>query len=66
MQRYYSNIYWHFTGSPDNLDWHNVKSPEDILTLGGRTKSEAVSFNILDKILQSNKLLATCDEKIIT
>lgn len=64
MQRYYSNIYWHFTGSPENLDWHQIKSPEDILKYGGEPKSDDRCFEIFQQILASRKLLAASSEKI--
>ncbi|MEQ6377330.1 abortive infection system antitoxin AbiGi family protein [Bacillaceae bacterium S4-13-58] len=64
MQRYYSNIYWHFTGSPENLDWHRIKSPQDILKYGGEPKSDERCFEILQKILSSRELLASSSEKI--
>lgn len=64
MQRYYSNIYWHFTGSPNNIDWHKVGRPMDILTLGGKPKTDNDSIDILGKILETEKLLANCDEKV--
>jgi hypothetical protein len=63
MQRYYSNIYWHFTGSPENIDWSKVKKPQDILKFG-HPKKEEQSVEIMFKIIESQKLLATCYEKV--
>ncbi len=60
MQRYYSNIYWHFTGSPD-VDWNIVTMPAEIK---GKAKSPEVSKNTLIKIILSQKLLAGVPEKI--
>ncbi|WP_047155210.1 abortive infection system antitoxin AbiGi family protein [Aneurinibacillus tyrosinisolvens] len=62
MQRYYSNIYWHFTGSP-NVNWHLVKKPGDIQKYGV-PKLDREAVDILLRILQSKKLLAKCTEKI--
>lgn len=62
MQRYYSNIYWHFTGSPE-IDWHKVTRPEDIVKfkepLGDREAA-----GILTQILESHRLIASCTEQI--
>ncbi len=63
MQRCYSGIYWHFTGSPKEIDWGAIRRPADILRHGQpRTDDDAV--DILLKILESQKLLATCSERI--
>jgi hypothetical protein len=62
MQRYYSTIYWHFTGSP-NINWRSIKQPEDILKLG-KPKSEEKCVSILKKIVESKRLIATCTEQI--
>jgi hypothetical protein len=60
---YYSNIYWHFTGSPENIDWSKVKSPKEILDFG-MPKDDNKSIEVLFKILESKVLLATCKEMI--
>jgi hypothetical protein len=60
---YYSNIYWHFTGSPENIDWSKVKSPKEILDLG-MPKNNNKSIDVLFEILESKCLLATCQEWI--
>lgn len=62
MQRYYSTIYWHFTGSPD-IDWNNVKSPEDMLTQG-KPKPDEQAVKILKEIICSKTLKATSIEKL--
>lgn len=61
MQSYYSNIYWHFTGGPE-IDWETVRMPKEIK---GNKKPCAKSVDILNKIIASRKLLATCTEKIL-
>lgn len=63
-QRYYSNVYWHFTGSPQGVDWFLASSPKDILDQGAVLDSERAA-QIAIEILESRKLLATCTEKII-
>ncbi|WP_027339074.1 abortive infection system antitoxin AbiGi family protein [Halonatronum saccharophilum] len=60
MQRYYSKIYWHFTGSPD-VNWSKVKMPKEI---EGEYKKASESVEILKLILASKKLLAGSPEKI--
>lgn len=60
---YYSNIYWHFTGSPRGIDWSKIFCPKDILAHGD-TKSDEDSFSIARKILTTRNLLATCKETI--
>lgn len=61
----YSNIFWHFTGSPTIKDNANVYKPTDLIK-GKRTpKSEVNSIKKLKKILKSKTLLATSREKII-
>ncbi len=62
-QRYFSNIYWHFTGSPDNVNWSDCKKPKDILKYG-KPKDEVKAFDIAIKILSSQVLKATCIENI--
>ena len=61
MQRYFSNIYWHFVGSPDGVNWHNVRKPADITN---KPKELNECLCIVEKILGSKKLLATCTERI--
>ncbi|MFW6030843.1 MAG: abortive infection system antitoxin AbiGi family protein [Halanaerobiales bacterium] len=60
MQRYYSKIYWHFTGSPD-INWSEIKMPKEI---EGKYKKPAESVEILKLILSSQKLIAGSPEKI--
>jgi hypothetical protein len=62
-QRYYSNIYWHFTGSPRQVDWARCRKPKDIL-LQGKPRPPEDALQTLFEILESKKLLATCTERI--
>jgi len=62
MQRYYSNIFWHFTGSPPEVDWSEVREPKDIK---GECKTPEQSVDILKAILSSQKLKATATEEIL-
>lgn len=63
-QRYYSNIYWHFTGSPKGIDWRKVRRPFDIATQGPILDS-ATATSILKLILTSKKLLGSCTERVV-
>jgi len=63
MQRYYSNLYWHFTGSPTGIDWHRVSKPADIIAQG-EPKPAATAFDIAVKILDSGTLRGSCTERI--
>jgi abortive phage resistance protein AbiGi (putative antitoxin) len=60
---YYSNIYWHFTGSPEGINWNEIYSPNDILK-HGNIKPIDKCFEILCAILESKCLLATSNETI--
>lgn len=62
-QRYYSNIYWHFTGSPKGVDWSIARCPKDI-TNQGAVLDDSVAAETLILILDSKSLWATCTEKI--
>ena len=62
-QRYRSGIFWHFTGSPNNVDWGRVTKPGDILKQGTPTSDEEAVSTAL-KILQSKKLKGTCQERV--
>lgn len=64
MQRYYSNIYWHFTGSPKGIDWREVRCPSDI-SKQGPTLSSADAVQTLKLILDSKKLLGSCTERVM-
>lgn len=64
IQRYYSNIYWHFTGSPKPIDWREVRCPADINKQNAVVDAENAA-KTLKKILQSQKLLATCTERVL-
>ncbi|WP_408009401.1 abortive infection system antitoxin AbiGi family protein [Pseudalkalibacillus sp. A8] len=61
MQRYYSRIYWHFTGSPKGDV--QVLSPDELVKKS-KPKSEKESVDILLKILQSQRLKATSQEQV--
>lgn len=63
-QRYYSNIYWHFTGSPKDIDWRQVRRPADIAMQGPILESHRAK-DTLKAILQSKKLLARCTERVV-
>lgn len=63
MQRYYSNVYWHFTGSPEDVEWHEVEKPKD-LTDRYEPKETEVAYDIVEKILSSKKLIGDCTERI--
>lgn len=62
MQRYYSRIYWHFTGSPKGGK-PGALSPEELLK-SSKPKSEAESIDILLAILESQVLEASSKEKV--
>lgn len=63
-QRYYSNIYWHFTGSPKGIDWREVRRPADI-TKQGPILDSAAAKDTLKSILTSKKLLGGCTERVL-
>lgn len=63
-QRYYSNIYWHFTGSPKGIDWRKVRCPADITTQGP-ILDPAAANDTLKLILTSRKLIGSCTERIV-
>lgn len=56
-----SNIYWHFTGSPENVDWHSSSSPNKI---SKDPKLDSRAFDILKKIIETKKLIASATEQI--
>jgi hypothetical protein len=62
-QRYYSNIYWHFTGSPKGVDWSIARCPKDI-TKQGPVFNDIDAAETLKLILESKHLRATCIEQI--
>jgi len=62
-QRYFSNIYWHFTGSPKNVDWSLARCPKDIIKQGP-VLDDSEAANTLCLIIESSILRATCTEKI--
>lgn len=63
-QRYYSNIYWHFTGSPKGIDWRKVRCPADIAKQGP-TLDPSTATATLKSILTSRKLLSSCTERVV-
>jgi hypothetical protein len=63
MNSYYSNIYWHFTGSPENSNWRMHKAPEDIIR-DKQIKSDKKAWEIAIKIIESKTLLGSCEEMI--
>lgn len=63
QQRYFSQVYWHFTGSPDGIDWSTIKSPEEILA-HGKPKDDQHATDIALAILDSHTLKATSVERI--
>jgi hypothetical protein len=62
MRHYNSRIFWHFTGSPKNIDWSKVRIPKDI-TQHVATKPTNEAIDILKLIINSKTLKATCKEK---
>jgi hypothetical protein len=58
-----SRIFWHFVGSPEKIDWSTVQKPKDITSKSG-PKPNKKSWEILKAILESKKLVATCNEKL--
>ncbi|MEH0166714.1 abortive infection system antitoxin AbiGi family protein [Roseateles microcysteis] len=63
-QRYYSNIYWHFTGSPKGIDWREVRRPADIKDQGP-VLDPATAKDTLKLILTSKTLLGRCTERVV-
>lgn len=63
-QRYYSNIYWHFTGSPKGIDWRVVRRPADI-SKQGPILDPGAAKDTLRAILSSKKLLGRCTERVV-
>jgi len=62
-QRYFSNIYWHFTGSPKGVDWSKARCPKDI-TEQGPVLDNFQAAETLKLIIESCILKATCTEKL--
>ena len=63
MQRYYSNVFWHFTGSPRGIDWSKVHSPAELLQIGSPAEP-VTGTSIALQILATGKLLASCSEQV--
>lgn len=65
MLENYTKVFWHFTGSPNDVRWDLVKKRSDILNFGG-PKSPDIAFSILKLILTSKTLKSgKCNEKIV-
>lgn len=64
MQRYFSNIYWHFVGSPVGVDWHSVRTPADIVSRGAAPKTAVECLRVVESIVETRMLKATCTERI--
>jgi hypothetical protein len=68
VQRYYSNIYWHFTGSPKGIDWRNIRRPADIANQAPSldpATATATAKDTLKQILRTQKLLGSCTERVV-
>jgi hypothetical protein len=63
-QRYFSDVFWHFPGSPDIPRGFWPKKPGDIHERGLKPKPPAEGVGIVGKIAESEKLLATCSDPI--
>jgi hypothetical protein len=59
MQRYFSNIYWHFTGSNPHRTGQITK-PGDM----GKPKTPEEAVRIVEEILEARTLLAKATERI--
>lgn len=62
-QRYFSQVYWHFTGSPEGIDWSKISAPIDIIRKGS-IKSDERATDIAVAILNDKKLKASAEEMI--
>ena len=63
-QRYFSDVFWHFPGSPDFPEGFWPKKPADIHERGLAPKVPSEGVEIVEKIAESGKLLATCSDPI--
>ncbi|WP_138414677.1 abortive infection system antitoxin AbiGi family protein [Aquibacillus sediminis] len=65
--RYYSNIYWHFTGGPVSIGrdiiWHHYRCLKDVKN-NTTLKQPQQAMENLQSIISSKVLKATCTEKI--
>ncbi|MDC3416300.1 abortive infection system antitoxin AbiGi family protein [Aquibacillus salsiterrae] len=65
--RYYSNIYWHFTGGPtskrNGIVWHHFTNLKDVKK-NSELRKPKDAMNNLKSIIESNVLKATCTELI--
>jgi hypothetical protein len=63
-QRYFSDVFWHFPGSPDFPEGFWPKKPQDIFAKGLAPKEPSEGVAIVEKIAESGRLLATCSDPI--
>lgn len=63
-QRYFSDVFWHFPGSPAFPEGFWPKKPADIFVEGLAPKVPSEGVAIVEKIAASGKLLATCSDPI--
>ncbi len=63
-QRYFSEVFWHFPGSPDFPEGFWPKKPADLHQRGLYPKPAAKGVEIVEKIAGSQKLLATCRDPV--
>lgn len=61
MVKHSSQIFWHFTGSPKDIQWAKITKPADIVK-NNSIKSTQESLKVLSAIIKSKKLKATCTE----
>ncbi|MCY0864306.1 MAG: abortive infection system antitoxin AbiGi family protein [Sulfobacillus sp.] len=64
-QRYFSNIYWHFVGRPANVP-ADVDEPIDYTADGRTLKSDRITTDIVEDILESGRLAATARDVVAT
>ncbi len=63
-QRYFSDVFWHFPGSPAFPEGFWPKKPADIFARGLAPKAPSEGVAIVEKIAESGRLLATCSDPI--
>lgn len=63
-QRYFSDVFWHFPGSPSFPEGFWPKKPGDIFERGLEPRRPSEGVGIVEKIAESGKLLATCSDPI--
>ncbi|WLD93958.1 abortive infection system antitoxin AbiGi family protein [Alkalihalobacillus sp. AL-G] len=62
MQRYYSRIYWHFTGSPTG-SFTGLLTPDELLQKS-QPKSDDESVALVESIIESQILKATGEDQV--